>query len=83
MPSQRPAICRVREVLHQKLEIGLSDTQVASAAVVMQAIVENYLRQIAASGISHDQLTAPGGGAVVERRVGLRRKTSCPLPVPD
>jgi DNA-binding transcriptional regulator LsrR (DeoR family) len=49
---------RIREVLRLKFQLGLNDSQVANSAGIARATVQDYLRRIAATGVTL-RLTGP------------------------
>ena len=82
MPRTRTVMRRIREVLRLKLEFGLNDSQVARSAGIGRTTVQDYLRRIAATGVSHEQLLALSDDALEQRlfRTSEHRNTGRPIP---
>lgn len=74
---------RIREVLRLTFELGLNDTQLASGPGIARTTVQDYLRRISASGISHEQLLTLDDAALEERLFGPRERRDTSRPLPD
>ena len=74
---------RIREVLRLKFQLGLNDSQVSRSAGIGRATVQDYLRRIAATGLSHEQLLALGDEALEQRLFPPRERRNTDRPLPD
>jgi transposase len=74
---------RIREVLRLKFQLGLNDSQVASSAGIARATVQDYVRRIAATGLSHEQLLALADEALGKQLFPPRERRNTDRPLPD
>src|ERR1700745_1680275 len=52
VPTRRLSMRRIKEVLRLRFELGLGQREIARACAISQGAVHNYLKKVAAAGIS-------------------------------
>lgn len=83
MSTKRLSMQRVREILRQKLELGLSHREVSTSVGVSVGVISKVVNRAARAGVDWAVVCALDDGALDVRLYGPRLPTTATRPVPN